>query len=57
MDTFKVIYKNNSKYFRQDYVRNISLEEIEFSKKKSGTCDAYKGNYSVNKGKCLCLRF
>ena len=33
MDTFKVIYKNNCKYFRQDYVRNVILKELEFSKK------------------------
>lgn len=33
MDTFKVIYKNNNKYFKLDLVRNIDLKEIEFSQK------------------------
>lgn len=38
MDTFKVIYKNNGRYFKQDYVENVKLQNIEFSKKNIDYC-------------------
>ncbi len=31
MDTFKVIYRNENKYFKQDDIVNVNLKEIEFN--------------------------
>ena len=31
MDTFKVIYHNDNKYFKQDDIVNVDLKEIEFN--------------------------